>query len=111
MATNIAAAIDIHPAALRGSIGATLPGGQVSLVAYANALLSQNAVQAADAKNSDDFQTQYVATLQTQSQSISATQCRPGAREPDRVYQNSYQAAARVMTTANALLEALLAIQ
>jgi flagellar hook-associated protein FlgK len=27
------------------------------------------------------------------------------------VYQNSYQAAARVMTTANALLEALLAIQ
>jgi flagellar hook-associated protein 1 FlgK len=109
MATGLAAAIDTTKPPY-STIGAHLPAGQVSLVQYSNALLAQNAVQAADAKSTNDFQSQYVTTLTQQSQSISGVNVDQELANLT-VFQNSYQASARVLTTANALIEALLAIQ
>ena len=108
MATGLQTAIDTTqpPYSL---IGATLPGGQSTLVQYGDALLAQNAVQAADAKSSDDFQTKYVATLQQQSASISGVNVDEELANLT-VFQNSYQASARVLQASDALLQALLQI-
>jgi len=109
MATNLATAIDTTQPPY-AAIGATLQAGQVTLEQYANALLAQNSVQAADAKSSNDFQSKYVTTLQSQSQSISGVNVDEELANLT-VFQNAYQASARVLAAADTLLQALLAIQ
>jgi flagellar hook-associated protein FlgK len=108
MATNLGTAIDTTKPPY-AAIGATLPAGQVTLGQYANALLAQNAVQAADAKSSNDFQSQYVATLTQQSQSISGVNVDEELANLT-VFQNSYQASAHVLQAADNLLQTLLQI-
>jgi flagellar hook-associated protein 1 FlgK len=108
MATNLGTAIDTTKPPY-AAIGATLPAGQVTLGQYADALLAQNAVQAADAKSSNDFQSQYVATLTQQSQSISGVNVDEELANLT-VFQNSYQASAHVLQAADNLLQTLLQI-
>jgi flagellar hook-associated protein 1 FlgK len=109
MATKLAAAIDTSRAPY-SSIGATLAAGQVSLVQYANALLAHNSIQAADAKNTNDFQSKYVAALQQQSASISGVNVDEELANL-QVFQTAYQAAARVLQAADAILQTLLEIR
>jgi flagellar hook-associated protein 1 FlgK len=91
------------------AIGAKLPGDPATLVQYANTLLAQNATQAADSQNADQFQTQYVASLQQQASSIDGVNVDEELANLTEL-QNIYQASATVMTTVNQLMDALFAI-
>lgn len=84
-----------------------LSGGIYTMQNYTTALVSTNSVQAKAAEDSDNYQSQYVTQLQTKSASIDGVSTDEELSNMI-LYQNAYQASAKVLETAQTLFDVLL---
>lgn len=84
-----------------------LSGGIYTMQNYTTSLVSTNSVQAKAAKDSNDYQSQYVKQLQAKSASIDGVSTDEELSSMI-LYQNAYQASAKVLETAQTLFDVLL---
>lgn len=84
-----------------------LSGGIYTMQNYTTALVSTNSVQAKAAEDGNNYQSQYVTQLQTKSASIDGVSTDEELSNMI-LYQNAYQASAKVLETAQALFDVLM---
>jgi flagellar hook-associated protein FlgK len=84
-----------------------LSGGIYTMQNYATALLSTNSVQAKAAEDAKNYQSQYVTQLQTKSAAIDGVSTDEELSNMI-LYQNAYQASAKVLETTQTLFDVLL---
>jgi flagellar hook-associated protein 1 FlgK len=90
-------------------ISTALSGGIYSTQQFASAIVSNNSVLAKQAKDNNDYQEQYVLQLQNKSAEIDGVNIDEELSSMI-LYQNAYQASARVMATTQELFDVLLSI-
>lgn len=84
-----------------------LSGGIFTMQQYANSVVSNNSVLAKQAKDTNDYQKQYVSQLQQKSASIDGVSTDEELSNMI-LYQNAYQASAKVLETAQTLFDVLM---